>query len=240
MVKTSKLNPVTSPKATKAVSKKVSKSTSGKKASLYNLQAEKIKDIVLPAKFFEAKINEKLIAQSVKVYLHNQRAAHAIAKHRGEVAGTTKKMYAQKGTGNARHSTAKAPQFVGGGSAHGPRGNQKSPLHFSQKLRQAALKSVLTKFADNKSIIIIDKISPIESKTKVAVDFIGKLRKQNELLANSRKIGIITSRGFDSVKRAFGNIPDITLISAKSLNSYILSRQNYLIFTASALKHLTK
>jgi len=210
------------------------------KATLYNLQAEKIKEITLPASFFEAKINDDLIAQAIKIYLHNQRGAHAVAKHRGEIAGTTKKMYSQKGTGQARHSTAKAPQFVGGGSAHGPRGDQKTPMRFSQKLRQSALKSVLSKFAKDKSIIVIDKISTIEPKTKSASAFIGKLEKQIESLANSRKIGIITSRHFDSVQRAFGNIPDIKLISVKSLNSYDLSRQNYLIFTATALKQLNK
>lgn len=213
---------------------------SSKKVALYNLKAEKIKDITLPAAFFEAKINDNLIAQAIKIYLHNQRAAHAIAKHRGEVAGTTKKMYAQKGTGQARHSTAKAPQFVGGGSAHGPRGNQKTPMRLSQKLRQAALKSVLSKFAQNKLILVIDKLSTIDPKTKSASIFIGKLENQIESLANSRKIGIITSRHFESVKRAFGNLPEVNLISVKSLNSYDLSRQNYLIFTAAALKQLTK
>lgn len=222
-------------KTTKAV-----KTLSGSKASLYNINAEKIKDIALDKNIFEYKINEKLIAQSVKIYLHNQRAAHAVAKHRGEVAGTTKKMYAQKGTGNARHSTAKAPQFVGGGSAHGPRGDQKTPQHFSQKLRQSALKSVLSKFAQNKSILVIDKISALEPKTKAAWVFVDKLEKQNESLANSRKIGIITSRSLDNVKRAFGNIPGINILSVKSLNSYDLSRQNYLMFTLSALKQLSK
>ena len=213
---------------------------SPKKVALYNLKAEKIKDIILPATFFDAKINDNLIAQAIKIYLHNQRAAHAVAKHRGEIAGTTKKMYSQKGTGQARHRTAKAPQFVGGGSANGPRGNQKTPMRLSQKLRQSALKSVLSKFAKDKSIIVIDKLSTIEPKTKSASVFIGKLEKEIESLANSRKIGIITSRHFDSVKRAFGNIPDIKLISVKSLNSYDLSRQNYLIFTAAALKQLSK
>lgn len=210
------------------------------KASLYNIHAEKIKDITLPEAIFEYKINEKLIAQSVKIYQHNQRAAHAVAKHRGEVAGTTKKMYAQKGTGNARHSTAKAPQFVGGGSAHGPRGDQKTPQHFSQKLRQSALRSVLSKFAKNKSILVIEKLSKIEAKTKTAITLIDKLGKQNESLANSHKIGIITSRSQDSVKRAFGNIPGIKILSAKSLNTYDLSRQNYLMFTQMALKQLSK
>lgn len=208
------------------------------KAPLYNLQAEKVKEVTLDKAVFEAKINEKLIAQAVRVYLQNQRSAHAVVKHRGEVAGTTKKMYAQKGTGNARHSTAKAPQFVGGGSAHGPRGDQKSPLHFSQKMRQAALRAVFSKFAQNKSIIVVDKLSPIEAKTKAAWTFIGKLENQIEALAKSRNIGIITSRSFDSVRRAFGNIADINLLSVKSLNTYELSRQNYLIITAAALKKL--
>ena len=113
-------------------------------------------------------------------------------------------------------------------------------MRLSQKLRQAALKSVLSKFAQSKLILVIDKLSSIDSKTKSASTFIGKLENQIESLANSRKIGIITSRHFDSVKRAFGNIPDIKLISVKSLNSYDLSRQNYLIFTAAALKQLSK
>lgn len=239
MVKTAKSNKLSPTKVIKSV-RLPAKSLPGKKVGLYNLKAEKIKDITLPASFFEAKINDDLIAQAIKIYLHNQRGAHAVAKHRGEVAGTTKKMYAQKGTGQARHSTAKAPQFVGGGSAHGPRGNQKTPMRLSQKLRQAALKSVLSKFAQSKLILVIDKLSSIDSKTKSGSTFIGKLENQIESLANSRKIGIITSRHFDSVNRAFGNIPDIKLISVKSLNSYDLSRQNYLIFTAAALKQLSK
>lgn len=210
------------------------------KATLYNLQAEKIKEVILPKLVFEAKINEKLIAQAIRVFLNNQRTAHAVARHRGDVAGTTKKMYAQKGTGNARHSTAKAPQFVGGGSAHGPRGDQKSALHFSQKMRQASLKAILSKFAANKSILLIDKISPIEAKTKAAWAFVDKLEKENELLAKSRNIGIITSRPHDSVKRAFRNIPGLNLLSVKSLNTYDLSKQNYLMITSAALKKLTK
>jgi len=224
----------------KVSTKKSIRSASGNKVALYNLQAEKIKEIVLPASFFTAKINDDLIAQSVRIYLNNQRRSHAVVKHRGEIAGTTKKMYPQKGTGQARHSTAKAPQFVGGGSAHGPRGNQNPPMRLTKKLRQAALKSVLSKFAQNKSILVVDKLSTIEPKTKSASAFIGKLEKQIESLANSRKIGIITSRPLDNVKRAFGNIPDVNLISIKSLNTYDLSRQNYLIFTLGALKQLTK
>ncbi len=210
------------------------------KATLYNLQGEKLKDITLPKDIFEAKINDLLIAQAIRVALNNQRSSHAVVKHRGEIAGTTKKMWAQKGTGRARHGSAKAPQFVGGGSAHGPRGDQNPKLRFTQKMRQASLKSILSKFAKNKSILVIDKLSSIEPKTKSAWNFVGKLEKQNELLANSHKIGIITSRSFESVTRAFSNIPGVNLLSLKSLNTYDLSKQNYLMFTSAALKKLAK
>lgn len=210
------------------------------KANLYDLSGKSIKEITLPKAIFEVKINEPLIAQSVRVYLNNQRSAHAKVKHRGEVAGTTKKMYPQKGTGNARHSTAKAPQFVGGGSAHAPIGNQFPRLKMSQKLRQAALRSLLSKFAKNKSIILIDKISTIEAKTKSAVKLISELKKAELSLANSRHFAIITGRQPQAVKKAFGNLPEVTLLSANSLNSYELGRQSFLIFTRTALKQLQK
>lgn len=210
------------------------------KANLYDLSGKSIKEITLPKAIFEVKINEPLIAQSVRVYLNNQRSAHAKVKHRGEVAGTTKKMYPQKGTGNARHSTAKAPQFVGGGSAHAPIGNQFPRLKMSQKLRQAALRSLLSKFAKNKSIILIDKISTIEAKTKSAVKLISELKKAELSLANSRRFAIITGRQPQAVKKAFGNLPEVTLLSANSLNSYELGRQSFLIFTRTALKQLQK
>lgn len=210
------------------------------KVNLYDLSGKSIKEITLPKAIFEVKINEPLIAQSVRVYLNNQRSAHAKVKHRGEVAGTTKKMYPQKGTGNARHSTAKAPQFVGGGSAHAPIGNQFPRLKMSQKLRQAALRSLLSKFAKNKSIILIDKISTIEAKTKSAVKLISELKKAELSLANSRHFAIITGRQPQAVKKAFGNLPEVTLLSANSLNSYELGRQSFLIFTRTALKQLQK
>ena len=120
------------------------------KTDLYNLKGEKIGDLTLPKSVFGAKINETLISQAIRVLLSRRRSAHAKTKHRGEVAGSTKKMWAQKGTGRARHSTAKAPQFVGGGSAHGPRGNRNFTLKLTKRMKVVALKSVLSKFAKEK------------------------------------------------------------------------------------------
>lgn len=208
------------------------------KTDLYNLSGEKIGDMTLPKSVFEAKINEILIAQAVRVLLSRRRSAHAKAKHRGEVAGTTAKMWAQKGTGRARHSTAKAPQFVGGGSAHGPRGDQNFTLKLTKRMKIVALKSVLSKFAKNKAILAIEKISPISPKTKIAWKLIDKLEAVNKTLADSRRIGIVTTKTLPSVKRAFGNIPGFTLLSLSSLNPYNLSSQNFLIFTKKAINQL--
>ena len=183
-------------------------------ADLYNIDGKKTGTIVLPKVLFEAKINDKLLAQAIRVAQSNLRSAHAKAKHRGEVAGTTKKMYAQKGTGNARHSTAKAPQFVGGGSAHGPRSNQNYKLKLTKSMKIAAIKTIYSKFAQNSAIIAIEKLSAITPKTKAAWTLVDK--------------------------RAFSNIPGINILSLSSLNPYNLSCQNFLIFTKKSINKLSK
>jgi large subunit ribosomal protein L4 len=208
------------------------------KTSLFNIQGEIIGQITLPSKTFDVKVSPTIIAQSIRVYLANQRKSHAKAKDRGDVSGTTKKMWSQKGTGRARHGSAKAGIFVGGGSAHGPQGNQNYKLKLSKKMKTAALKAVFTQFATNKCIIVVDKLSTLEPKTKIAQSFIDKIEKQSELLAKSKKIGIISSKSLVNVNRAFGNIPGFSLMSLSSLNTYNLSNQNILIFTKKAIESL--
>lgn len=209
-------------------------------ADLYNIEGKKTGTVNLPKSLFEAKINDKLLAQAIRVAQSNLRSAHAKAKHRGEVAGTTKKMYAQKGTGNARHSTAKAPQFVGGGSAHGPRGNQNYKLKLTKSMKIAAIKTIYSKFAKNSAIIAIDTLSKIAPKTKTAQILVDKLSSQNEQLSKSKRIGLVVSKPTPAIKRAFGNIPGINLLSLSSLNPYNLSCQNFLIFTKKSINKLSQ
>jgi len=203
---------------------------------LYSFEGEKVGTFTLPEMIFGAKVNPELMAQAVKVYLANQRKSHASAKERSEVSGTTKKMWAQKGTGRARHGSDKAPQFVGGGKAHGPSSDRDYSLTLNKKMRTAALKAILTKIAQNKTIIVVDDLSKIEPKTKIAWDFMDKLEKKEDLLAKSRKIGIITSAPSGNIKRAFGNIPGFSVMNLSSLNVYNLSNQNFLVFTKKAWK----
>ncbi len=208
------------------------------KAPLYNLKGEKIKEITLSKSVFEVKYSPKLIAQSIRVYLANRRSAAAKVKDRGEVAGTTKKMWAQKGTGRARHSTAKVGIFVGGGSVHGPQGNQNFSLELNKKTKRLALNSLLSHFAEEKSLLVIEDFKDLEPKTKQAWNFIDLLEKDNQTLAKSKKIGIITDVASDNVIRGFRNIAGFTLLSTKSLNTIDLSNQNFLIFSQKAIESL--
>lgn len=208
------------------------------KIKLFDTSAKQTGTITLPSAIFGAKISPQLIAQSVRVYLSNQRKARAKSKNRSDVRGTTKKMWAQKGTGRARHGSAKAPIFVGGGVAHGPRGDQNYRLKLNKKMRKQAINSVLSQFATEKRIIAIEKIGTLPPKTKQAVKFITKLKKADPVLAKSKKLAIITANPVKNVKRAFSNLPCANLMNLSSLSVYQLTKQNYLIFSQKAIKNL--
>src|SRR3989338_3710682 len=96
------------------------KANTSLKADVYDLSGKVIDSMVLPGQIFDVTVSPSLITQAVRVYQANQRMGTHASKTRGMVTGTTKKMFKQKGTGRARHGSAKAPIFVGGGTAHGP------------------------------------------------------------------------------------------------------------------------
>ena len=206
------------------------------KSQLYNLKSEKIGEIALPKNIFEVKAPDSLIAQAIRVTLTNRRSSFAKTKTRSEVAGTRTKVWSQKGTGNARHGNRTAPIFIGGGIAMGPDGQQNYSLKISKNMKKKALYTLLSKFAASKKILVIDNFSKLDPKTKSGVKLITGLKSKDKVLSKSRKIGIITTNTLTPVKRAFGNIKDISLISLKSLNVYDLSKQNYLIFSQKAIK----
>lgn len=210
------------------------------KAQIYNIKAEKVGEATLPKEVFDAKVSEKLIAQAIRVFLFHQRSSYAKAKTRSDVAGTRQKVWAQKGTGRARHGNRTAPIFVGGGVALGPDGMQNYNLKISKKMKVVAINSVLTKFAQDKKIIIIDSFKDLTPKTKDGIKLLTGLKASDEVLSKSSKVGIITNETLPNVKRAFGNLPKTNLLSLKSLNVYDLSNQNFLIFSQDTLDSLSK
>ena len=210
------------------------------KTQIYNIKAEKVGEATLPKEVFDVKVSEKLISQAIRVFLANQRSSYAKAKTRSDVAGTRQKVWAQKGTGRARHGNRTAPTFVGGGSAMGPDGLQNYKLKLSKKMKVVAINSILTKFAQDKKIIIIDSFEKLAPKTKEGIKLLTGLKALDEVLSKSSKVGIITAQTVPNLKRAFGNIPKTNLLSLKSLNVYDLSNQNFLIFSQYTLDILSK
>lgn len=210
------------------------------KVALYDINAKQIGDFDLPESIFSAKISPKSVALAVRVYLSNRRRSHAKTKTRAQVAGTTKKMWSQKGTGRARHGSAKAPIFVGGGVTHGPRGDRNFDLKINRQIRRTALLSVLSMFARENRIAVVDKISRISPKTKDASKFISGLVAENKVLSPGSKIGLVTAKGLTNPKRAFGNLPQVNQLTLGSLNVYQLSNQNYLIMTPKAVNRLSQ
>ena len=208
------------------------------KSEIYNIEAKKVGDLTLNKLIFDTEYSSDLIAQAIRVYLFNQRSSYAKTKTRSEVAGTRKKVWAQKGTGNARHGNRTAPIFKGGGVALGPDGMQNYSLKMNKKMKKQALNAVLTRFAKDKKIMIIDDFSKLEPKTKVGIELITGLKASDSVLSKSKKIGFITDKTIDPVKRAFGNIKSISLLTLNSLNVYDLSKQNYLIFSQQAIDQL--
>lgn len=208
------------------------------KSEIYNIEAKKVGGLTLTKSVFDTEYSSSLINQAIRVYLFNQRSSYAKTKTRSEVAGTRKKVWSQKGTGNARHGNRTAPIFKGGGVALGPDGMQNYSLKMNKKMKKQAVCAVLTKFAKEKKILIIDDFSKLEPKTKTGIKLITGLKSADSVLSKSKKIGIITDKTIDLVKRSFGNIKSINLLTLNSLNVYDLSKQNYLIFSQQAIEQL--
>lgn len=210
------------------------------KTNVYDLTGKVVEEITLPTSVFNVPEDKKLVSLAVKNFLGNQRSSHAKAKNRSEVAGTTKKVWSQKGTGHARHGSRKAPIFVGGGATHAPHGDRNFKTKLNKKTKQRVINSLLSQFAKEKNILIIDKFNAIEPKTKVGWNLIDKLEEHSENLKNSWKIGILTSKTLPNVKRAFSNNPGFNLLSLKSFNVFNLVNQDFLIITKKVIKKLSK
>jgi len=208
--------------------------------NLYNLKAELVGQQDLSKEVFLAKINQTLLSQSVRVFLSNQRKAHARAKTRGEVAGTTKKVWSQKGTGRARHGDNRAPIFVGGGSAHGPQGDQNYSLKISKKMAKIAIRSTFSKFAQDKAIISIDQLDSIKPKTKQAQILIDKLSKVDKILQKSKKIAVVINPAEKNPKICFKNLSSVNILNSNSLNPYTLLKYDFLIFSKDCLDFINK
>lgn len=153
-----------------------------------------------------------LIAQAIRVYKENTRQRNASTKTRGEVAGSTRKIYRQKGTGKARHGDIRAPIFVGGGIVFGPRPFEKK-LKFSKKMAKKAFEAVVLSKIKNKEFIAVEGLTLMKAKTKLFNAMIKKIFPQQEKL-------LFINNGLDSILQAGRNIEGITMTGVSTLNTY--------------------
>lgn len=201
------------------------------KTKVYDTSGKPIGQTELPEEIFNAKINESLIAQAVRVYLGNQRRARAKAKTRGEVRGSTRKIYRQKGTGRARHGDKYAPIFVGGGKAHGPTGLENFALKMPKKMRRQALFSALTSKLKNKEVMVIDGLAKVKPKTKEMIKIL-----QSVGWRTKGKVSLVLPAGLENVMRAARNIANLDLLQAGQLNTYRVLNGGRLLLMKESLK----
>ena len=158
-----------------------------------------------------------------------QRGTHK-AKDRSEIWRTGKKMYAQKGTGGARHGSARVPQFRGGGRAFGPVVRSHA-IDLPKKVRALALKHALSAKAKDGGLIVVDKVALKEAKTKALAKLFDKLGLSNALIIDGAEIET-------NFRTAARNIPNIDVLPVQGINVYDIMRRNKLVLTKAALDAL--
>ena len=203
------------------------------KIDTINIKGEKNSIEVLD-KIFSAKINEQLISNVLYKTIANYKGRKAKTKQRNEIKGSTAKIWAQKGTGNARHSSRKAPIFVGGGVAHGPKGQskyKKRKLNKSEKKQSIA--SLITKKNISKNLIIFNDFKSEIKKTKEMKLILDKFKLDNSLL-------ILDKDSKNKVYRSIKNIPNTKVADVNNFNIYDIVKYKKLVFTESSVKELEK
>ena len=185
-------------------------------------------------KIFSAKINSKLVSSVLYKTNANYKGRHAKTKQQNEVSGPTSKIYAQKGTGGARHASRKAPIFVGGGIAHGPKGElayKKRKLNKNEKKLSVA--SLITEKNINKNLLILNDFSSEIKKTKEMNAIIQKLEITHSLI-------ILDKSSKEKIEKSARNIPNVKITDVNHFSSYDIIKFKKVVFTESSVKELEK
>jgi large subunit ribosomal protein L4 len=185
-------------------------------------------------KIFSAKINKKLVSSVLYKTNANYKGRHAKTKQQNEVSGPTSKIYAQKGTGGARHASRKAPIFVGGGIAHGPKGElsyKKRKLNKSEKKLSVA--SLITEKNKNKNLLVFSDFNNEIKKTKEMHSIIKKFDITNSLI-------ILDKNSKDKIEKSVRNIPNVKVTDVNHFSSFDIIKFKKVVFTESSIKELEK
>jgi large subunit ribosomal protein L4 len=199
------------------------------KISIYNLQKKPVGELELSDAVFGVEVNEALIYDVLKAQLASKRSGNAKVKRRPEVAGSTRKLYRQKGTGAARHGAIRASHYVGGGKAHGP-----EPRDYSyrppRKMRAGALVSALSLKLKQGNLMIVDKFDLSEIKTKKVAEILKVL--------GAGKALVVDGKANDNLRISVRNIAESQFLPPEGVNLYDVLRHEHLILTKDAVAEL--
>jgi len=201
------------------------------KFNLLNIDGGKSETIDVSDKIMNLKFNHKLIKYVIDWQLNHQKPRTAKTKQRNEVKGSTKKIYAQKGTGQARHASRKAPLFVGGGQAHGPKGAVYKIKKINKKVRKLALAQTLAKKNTDKQFHVLSDVKKEIKKTKEFNKFLLANKLSNALIVSDKD----SEKNFS---RSARNIKNIKIISDDGANIYDMLKYTNVIFTSSSIKKI--
>ena len=198
------------------------------KTNVYNMSGKQVGEIELPEAVFGIEPNEAAVHDAVKNHLANKRQGTQSALTRGEVRGGGRKIYRQKGTGNARHHGNRAPQFKHGGVVFAPKPRD-YVINVPKKVRRLAFKSAMTSKLNAGEIIVVDELKLAEAKTKLMAKFLGNFETKNTTML------VLPGRD-ETVLRAAGNIEKLETSYVNTLNVYDILKAGKIILTKDALK----
>lgn len=200
------------------------------KIDVYNIEGKKVSDIELNENVFGIKPNEKIVHIALVNYMANQRQGTANTKTRAEVAGGGRKPWRQKGTGRARQGSIRAPHWVGGGIALGPK-----PRSYSYKLnkkeRRLAIKSCLSSKVIENELTVVDKFEFNEIKTKEVAKMLNNLKLEGKTL-------ILLPEKNEIIQKSARNIKGVKTLSVNTINAYDLVNYKNLVVTLDTVKRL--
>ena len=199
------------------------------KLKLLNINGNKSETIDISDKVINLKVNHKLIKYVIDWQLNHLKPRTAKTKQRNEIRGSTKKIVAQKGSGGARHASKKAPLFVGGGVAHGPKGAVYKIKKINKKVRKLALAQTLSKKNIDKNLHILNDVTKEVKKTKQFNKFLIDNNLSNALIVSDK----VSEKNINKSAR---NIKNIKIISNAGANIYDMLKYKNVILTSSSIK----
>ncbi|MBR6073447.1 MAG: 50S ribosomal protein L4 [Bacilli bacterium] len=200
------------------------------KLKLMNIKGESSKDITLNDEIWKTEVNEVVLKKALKLQMDSARQGTHAVKGRTQVSGGGKKPYRQKGTGNARQGSTRAPQFRGGGIVFGPTPRSYG-FKMNRKERVLALKSALSDKLNEKRVVVVDSLENVSTKTKDVKTLLANLKVEGKVL-------FISANDAEKLYLATRNTTNTALIMADEINCYDIVNADYIVLDEDSCKYI--